>query len=560
MSANDLEIATLKTSIEVRDSEIRRLVAEAESARESRREIIREKNDLAHAIVGAKRRADSFESQNERLVSERENVESRAVDAEGRARGLQDQLEAARIKAEHSKRLHQEAAENARDRVIGAYSIPTAQEDQQSTITTTDEEQRLSALIQELRNENNQLREGQAHWDQERETAVDAVNQYKTEMVRWCEAEKQKAIDIERANTQATSGTDAREQTNHHQCEEVKQQALAAEREIYRAQTGVLDCSLRRRKVNSSTDRKMRRFLRSGGIKPRKQMNIRSGQMKWVFNEAVSHAVKHERSLLMGQFQVLFQTEVSNYRAQIDSERSHTRTQPETQNRAISMDQILLNEEIRKRDDRITSQEKNHTDALAANRELEATLTLSKAENERLSLAVTSYESQISLAKQTQTEAQISLMARELSHALKLLAEICAVGLDEKHRILLNELTLANKAITDIRIAIEDEGAVVDYDDFQEGLDRVMASSDPYDALDPRERPALHAQLTEMYGIIGALSNILAGERGDTTKSIILERIYRDDMKGKGKQGVISGSDAASGSCSHGTGGYGAAS
>ena len=150
------------------------------------------------------------------------------------------------------------------------------------------------------------------------------------------------------------------------------------------------------------------------------------------------------------------------------------------------------------------------------------------------------------MTKQTHSEAQTSLMAQELVRALKLFTEIATLGLDEKHRNLLNDLLLANKVVGDIRSTIED-GDSVDYDEFQHRLDRVIASSDDFDNLDPRERPALHAQLGETYSVIGGLTTILMGERGESTRQDILERIYSDHVKGKGKQGAVVGSGAASG-------------
>lgn len=380
---------------------------------------------------------------------------------------------------------------SARDKVLSAYAISTAQEDPQTTTTTANEEQRLSALVEQLRNENRELRKEQEAALDDRDREWEKIcDDHETELSLWYEAKQKKAIENERANCQATSGADAREHAIHQECEEEKQQALAA-----------------------------------------------------------------ERLLLLEQFQAQFQIEILNYKTRIDSERADTRIQAEAHNNTNPMDQVLLNEEIKKRDDSIILHQKNVTDALATNRELETTLALIKAENERLSLAVTTYESRNTLAQQTQNEAQISLMVRELSRALKLFAEISAVGLDEKHRILLNELVLANKVVTDIRTTIEDGSAIVDYDSFQGGLDRIMADSDPYDALDPRERPALHAQLTDTYTVIGGLSNILAGERGESTKWNILERIYRDNIKGKGKEGAGSGLSAASSSSSSGNGG-----
>ena len=572
-SAKDQEIAALKTLLDDRESEIRRL---AGSEREAKRGLIREKNDLAHAKAKIERKAGRIEAENGRLASEREKVETRAVRAEGCARGLQDQLKATRTRAENWQNLYQQAVEEARDKVLSAYALPSAQiptEDQQTTTTNTNisaEEQRLSVLVENLRKENSELLEKVEHqkteletWEDDWEHSNKDLKDWEQGLLRWCEQEKQIAIETERANGRATKGKEAREQDIRRKYEEEKQQALAVEREICRVQREAQECSLRAqfaKKLKDNINREVQRLRRRGSTERKKQMKVKKGGIKSVVNQAVSHAVKAERSLLQGQFRAHFETEVARYKIQLESEHAIAQTQSGAHNNTNPIDQVLFNEEIEKRDGEINSQKKNLTDALDAKRELEATLNLTKAENERLSKAVIAYESQNSLANKTNTEAQISLMARELSRALKLLNEISILGLDEKHRYLLNELVLANKVVGDIRTAVEDESVVVDYDAFQQGLERVMESSDPFDALDPRERPALHAQLSETYGIVGGLSNILAGERGDRTKWDILERIYRDDVKGKGKEGAVVGSGVASRSSLGGNGGVGAAS
>lgn len=182
-----------------------------------------------------------------------------------------------------------------------------------------------------------------------------------------------------------------------------------------------------------------------------------------------------------------------------------------------------------------------------AERESESTLKSVKKENDRLSRTVTAYESEKSVAKHTTNEAQIALLTQEWVRAVALLMEIATLGLDEKHRALLNELVLANRVVKDIRTTIE-EGALIDYEAFQNRLNLVIESSDEFENLDRMERPALHAQLEGIYLVIGGLMNILAGGRGDNTKQDLLERIYSDHVKGKGKQGAVIGAGAASGS------------
>lgn len=537
------------------------LGADTESEAEARRKRIRQKNDVEHAMLGFKRKAESLEAENGHLLSEREMVEKRAVRAEGCARGYQDQLKATITRAEHWEKLCQKTEEDARDKVLSAYAqVPT--EDQQTTTTATAEEQRLLMLVENLRKENGELKEKVGHqkaeletWEKDWERSKKEVEDWDKEWHRRCEREKQTAIANERANNQAASKKNASEEAIRRQCEEEKQQALAVERESWPVERETEESSLRGRsakKLRNQTNRELQRLRRRGAKEHKKQMKVKRGGIKW--------AVEAERSLLEGKFQRHFETEMAKYRTQWESEHAIAQAQSGAPNNTTPMDQVLLNEEVQKRDDLLDSHNKNLTDALDAKREVETTLKLTKAENDRLSKAVIAYEAQNSLTSSTNTEAQVSLIAGELSRALKLVTEISISGLDEKHRYLLNELILANKVVTDIRTTIEDEGAAVDYDGFQRGLDRVMENSDPYEALDPMERPTLHAQLTETYSIVGGLTKILASERGDRTKYDILERIYRDNVKGKGKESAVVGSGVASGSSYGGNGGSGPAS
>ena len=559
LSTKNEEITALQTSIENCDSEIRRLGIEAESERKARREVIRQKNDNEHAKVKAEREVERLKRENDSLVLEKEKEKSRAVEAEGRAKGLQAQLRATERRAENWEMLHQKAEEDARDRVLSAYAVPTAPipEENQTTMTTTSEEQRLSALVEDLRKENSELQKQTdclttylKEWRRIWKETIKNHTTWEQEVLRWYENDKKAAIKTERAKGRATISRDAREQEIRRKCEEKKQKALAVERDNCRVQWEAREGSMRDHytmKMKSHTNDELQKLRRKSGMEHKKQMKVKKSATKRVFDKALSHAVEVERSLLQGQLQANFQAEISNYKTRLESEYANARIQSEANKHTNSTDQVLLNEEIQNRDKSIDSYKKTLKEAIDAKRELETALNLSKAETERLSQVVLSYESQSSLANQTKSQAQTNLMAGELSRALKLFTEITIMGLDEKHRILLNELVLANKVVTDIRTTIEDEGAVVNYDVFQEALDRVMASSDPFDALDSRERPALHAQLSETYKVVGGLSSILVGERGDGTKRDILERIYSGDVKGKGKQGPSAGSDAASG-------------
>ena len=199
------------------------------------------------------------------------------------------------------------------------------------------------------------------------------------------------------------------------------------------------------------------------------------------------------------------------------------------------MDQVLLSEEIQKRDKYLEQHKSRLTEAYTAKRDLEGKLKTTTEENRRLSQEVIAFESEKGMAKQARSEAQVNLMAREYARAVTLFTEITVMGLDEKHFKLLSDLVHANKVVRDIGTTIE-EGGVVDHVFTLNLLDRICNNSDDFDHLDPLERPALHAQLLGTYATIGGLMRILSGEHGETVEQDILETIYEDSVKGKGKE------------------------
>ncbi len=390
-------------------------------------------------------------------------------------------------------------------------------------------------------------------WTRFRDEAVKSHKRWEEDIGRWQEdtlrlydQEKQEALAAERTKGQVLNGRDTTEHNTCRRCEEEKQRALALERENCRLQWESEKCSLR-------GERELKKLRRRICCERKVQTKAKKGQLKWVFNRAVSHAVDVERSLLKTQFQAQFQTQLSNYKTQVESEHAKSQSQSEAQNNTAPFDKVLLDEEIKKKNKFIETQKDHLRKAYEAKREAESAkkdsekeLKVVREENERLSRDVIDYKSQQVMASQTKNDAQITLMTQELVRALKLFTEIAVLGLDEKHRNLLNELVVANKVVRDIRVTIE-EGSDVDYEEFQNRVDRVIATSDGFDSLYPQERPALHAQLRDTYKIMGGLNDILAGKRGDTTNQEILERIYRDIVKGKEKQGAIIGSGAAAG-------------
>lgn len=526
--------------------------------RNAKSEAIREKNDLYRAKVEVDREVKELKEKIERLESEKKKADLRALGAEGRAKGLQDQLETTKKRAEYWETLYTRTEEKARNDILGAYELDTTQvpdEDQQTTSTASEKEE-LSGLVEELRKENGELQEengcltaGIEVWNQTWEKAVRDQKTWEQDMQSHYEADKQKALALERANGRANKGQDVREQDIRRQCEEEKQNALAEERENGRVQCETQKCSLRGQfaaKLTSHTNEELQKLRRRAAVKHGKQQKVKKCQVKWEFRQAVSRAVDVERSLLQTQLRTQFQTELSNYQSRVESEHAKSQTHPEAQNGTGAVNQVLLHEEIKKRDGSIKEHKKNLRRASDEKRELDSALKTVKEENGRLSTQVMAYEGQRHIARQTKSELQINLQARELDQALKLFSEIEIMGLDEKHRKILHELVVANKVVRDMRTTIED-GDSVDYEEFQNRLGQVVDSSDISEALDPKERPALHAQLFGTYAVIGGLSNILNGERGETTQQEILERIYDDSTKGKGKQGAITGPNSASG-------------
>ena len=559
LAAKEEEIERLQICVNNRDCDIRRLKDDAVDERRATMDAISKKGRLERAKLAADGELEKLKTENASLNSERGEVESRALGAEGRAKGLQDQLMVTKRRAEHWETLYNKTEENARNEVLGAYDVATVQipEEDQQTPTTSSEEEGLSVLVEKLRKENDDLQKKHGgliaeieKWNQAWEKAEKEQKAWQQETRRQYDAEKQKALAEERANDRANQGQDSREHDIRRQCEEEKQKALAAEREKCRVQWEIQESLLKGQfavKFKSHTKHELQKLRHRAGVEHKKQLKVRKSQAKWVFGQAVSRAVQVERSLLQNQLRKHFQAELSNYKTQFESEHACSQTQSEARNDTGSTNQVLLDEEIKKREGYIILQKTHLKKAFEAKRESENALKSVREENQRLSREVMAFESQTAMAKQAKNKRQITLMTQELARALKLFSEIAILGLDEKHRQCLNELVLANKVLRDIRSTIEG-GAFIDYKEFRDRLGRIVDGSDEFETLDPRERPALHAQLSGTYSIVGSLINILAGGQGDTTNEDILERIYRDHVKGKEKQGATIGSGAASGS------------
>ena len=562
--AKDQEIQVLQTGLNDRDAEIGRRRDEVADECRAKEAAIRDRGRLERTKQAADRELKELQTKNERLESERKKAETRALGAEGRAQGLQDQLMASQTRVQHWEALYNKKEEDTRNKILSAYEVS---EEDQGTTTKSSKEEGLEILVEQLRQENDGLKENNrclaaeiGEWGRVWETAKRDHEIWVQDYRRFYDQDKEEALTKERANNSATNEQDSTEQEIRRQCEEEKQKALAAERENCRIQWETQKCSLRGQfaeKLKSHTNQEMQKLRRRAGVAQKKQQKVRKCQVKWVFRQAVSRAVDVERSLLQTHLRNQFQRDLSNYKTQYESEHASSRIHAEAPTDTDPKDQVLPHEEIKKRDDLIDKYKGYLKDAFAAKRKSEDALTNVKKENERLSTEVMAYASQKLMAGQTKTERQITFIIQEQVRAVKLFSEISIMGLDAWHRNLLNELVLANKVVRDLKTTIE-EGSFVDYKEFRDRLKRVVDNSDDFDDLDPRERPALHAQLRETYSVVGRLINILKAKRGDTINEDILEAIHSDRVKGKKKQGSDIGSGAISGSSSSANGGMNA--
>ena len=554
LAAKEREIEGLQTCIADRDFEARCARADAAHDRQAKRQVTWEKNDLVHTRVTLEGQVKTLQEEKESLELNKERAESRALGAEGRAQGLQGLLRAAESRADRWERACKKAEENARNEVLSAYEAVPAQvsEADQRIKKMSDEVEESKALVEQAQNENSELRktigslEGLvANWERTWQEAMDGYKTWEENVDHWeedirsqYEKEKRQAIAAERAKVLLSKGSSAEEQEIRRQCEAEKQSALAAEREACRIQLENQKCSLQAqfaKKLKSDTDGKLQGLRRRDSFEKKHQLKVRKRQMRWTFGKAVSQAVQVERSLLLKRFRNESQRQLSAYKTQFESERASSQAQSKGQNTAGGTDQVLLNEEIQKRDNYLEQHKSRLKDAYAAKRDLEGKLKTATEENTRLSREVIAFQSEKAMAKQAGSEAQVTLMTREYARAVKLFTEITVLGLDEKHFKLLNDLVHANKVVRDIRTTIE-EGGVVDHVYTLNSLDRICNNSDDFDHLDPLERPALHAQLSGTYATIGGLTRILSGERGETVEQDILETIYEDSVKGKGKE------------------------
>ena len=554
VAAKEKEIERLQTCIADRDSEIRSARADAARDRQAKREVTWEKNDLVHTRVALESQVKKLQEEKESSELRKERADSMASGAKGRAQGLQDLLRAADNRADRWGRDCKKAEESARNEVLSAYEHVPAEdpEDEQRIMRLSEEAEKYRALVKELRNENSELGKKigslepmVANWERAWQEAKEGHKTWEENTDHWkedvrgqYEKEKREAIAAERAQALLSKSPNAGEQEIRRQCETEKQSALAAEREACRVQWENQKCSLQAHfaaKLKSHTDGELQKLRRRDCFEKKHQLKVRKRQMRWMFGKAVSQAVEVQRSLLLRQFREESQRQLSDYKTGFESERTSSKAQSGGQNITGGLNQVLLNEEIQKRDTYLDQHKSSLKDAYAAKRDLEGKLKTATEENRRLSREVIAFESDKRTAKQARNEAQVTLMTREYARAVTLFSEITVMGLDEKHFKLLNDLVHANKVVRDIRTTIE-EGGVVDHVYTLNLLDRIFNNSDDFDRLDPLERPALHVQMLGTYATIGGLIRIFSGERGEIVDKDILETIYGDSVKGKGKE------------------------
>ena len=571
LSTAQVEADTLQTRIRQKDSEIKRLKDLDEEACEAKGIAIKEKNELYDAKLEADGQVERLQTESRTLKSERDKAESKISEAKGRAKGLEDLLKVTEKSAERWQKAYNEAQEVARDKVLSAYAIVTPgnpEENQQNSTTASTE--MGSTMAVELLREKGEIDQKNRQLTAKVEEMTSALKEERRsqkaredDIRRQCSKEKEEA-PAEARDEVATGQQATMEQDIRRQCQLEMEKTLSDEREHIRVQWTSWALSLKGQfavNLKARTNEELKKYRRKASAERKMRSKVNKRQAKCVVRQAVSGAVEVERSLIEKQLRSQFQTELSDYKTKSENERAEAQTQSESQNGSGSTSQISLHQQMYKRGQEIESEKEKTRKAYDDLRQFEADHKHVREENQRLSQKVMAYESQESMARQSASGPQIALTAQDLVRASKLLAEVAVMGLDKFHLEQLNELLSANKVIADLRSTIEG-GQWLDHEAFQGRVTRLMLRSNGFDELDPRQRPTLHAQLEEAYRTVVSLSEILEPESGDSMKKDLLERIYRDSVKGKGKekQGTVLDPDAASGPSFASNGGQIAAS
>ena len=551
-----VEADTLQARIRRKDSEIKRLKELAEEACEAKVVVNMEKNELYQAKVKADEKVEQIQAENRALQSQRDVAESNISGANGRAKGLEDLLKVTEKSADTWKEAYESAQEDARDRVLSAYDIATPEypEENQQTLTTAPKEAESTTAIEPLREEGQVDRKSRQLMAkvEELNLALEEERQsrkaWENDIRRQCSKEKEEALAKARDDL-PTSQKAAIEQDVRRECQLEMDKTLSDEREHIRVQWTSWAVSLRGQfavNLKARTNEELDKSRRKASAERKKRSKVTKHQAKCVVRQAVSRSIEVERSLIQKELRSQFQTELSNYKTNFENEHAKAQTQSESQSGAGAISEASLHQEIYNRDQQIASEKEKTKQAYDDLRQSRANHQADREENQRLSQRVMAYESQEAIAGQSKSDPQIALTAQNLVRASKLLAEVAVMGLDGFHLEQLNELLTANKLIADLRLTIEDDQPI-DPGAFQGRVDRLIMRSYGFDDLDARERPALHAQLEEAYQTVVCLSEILKHESGEGVEMKLLERIYRDRIKGKGKQGTFLGPGKASG-------------
>ena len=357
-----------------------------------------------------------------RLESERREVDTRVSDAEGRAKGLQDQLKAAGRRTQHLESLDKMAEDAAIDRAVRSFSEDTTiyPVERPENEETSPEEERSSVSVEGLKKEKRELqaendslklkiKESHDAWEAEKKsqkTGEDAIR-------KECNKLKQDAMIEELKYRRATAERGAKEQEIRDQCQAEKERALAEQREQILVEWESLESSMKAQyatKLKSHTSQEVQRLL----CRAKGRSKVKRSQVKNVVRRAVScgvqvgvqAGVQGEVEFIGKKFQNQFEKKLSDYKTQFEAEHSKSQKQSEPQKAADPTDQTSFDREIKKKDFFIKGYQERWDQAKKAKREADDLVKKLRAENARLGGQITAYEIQESFAVSTSSEVQ----------------------------------------------------------------------------------------------------------------------------------------------------------
>ena len=475
----EIELETLQTRIDHRDSEIKLLRDEASDARQAMKVTMDEKNDLYHAKLQVDDEIKRLKAKNLDLDLARKEVELKVSGLEGSVKGLAALLKTTEKTADQWEEMYNEAQEAARDKLLGAYDIENSEEKQQSKLIVEMRKEKS-----EMEDKNRVLAARTTELAQALEQAKRDQSDQEKEIRRQCEEQKKEALAEARAKEDGSSAQAATEQDIRRECQEEKEKELAQQHDQFCVQWKIREDSLRAQlaaRLKSQTRDQLRKSRRRTSTESNLRSKVKKSTMKGVVKHAVSCALDLERPVMETRLRNQFEREASDYKTQLKTGLTGAQTQE------------------------LATQKAN---LIQANK-------------------------------------QKVIMTQEFQQASRLLAELAGKGLDDFHRGMLAELLAANEMITDLRSVIEDDD-YIDTNAFIQRIEVAMKNSDDFEDFDSQKRPTLHARVLESYTLMGSLYHILETKSGDSLKADLLERINRDKVKGKEKQGTISGPSAAS--------------